>query len=99
FENSLAACKDPVEVEVICSDDVVQGKLALRIAVRDNGPGLKPDVKGRIFDPFFTTKTKGTGLGMAISKRIVEAHGGQIGVGPDPAAGAEIVLSLPRGNS
>jgi signal transduction histidine kinase len=64
--------------------------------VTDNGPGLNADQKRRIFDPFFTTKTKGTGLGMAIAKRIVEAHGGVIAVGPAGAGGAEILIDLPR---
>jgi signal transduction histidine kinase len=49
----------------------------------------------RIFDPFFTTKTKGTGLGMAIAKRIVEAHGGLIAVGSNGERGAEIDVTLP----
>ena len=67
------------------------------IEIGDDGCGIPPEVLPRIFDPFFTTKTKGTGLGMAIAKRIVEAHGGRIGVGPNAAAGgAEIVITLPR---
>jgi PAS domain S-box-containing protein len=100
LENSLAACKDPVEITVTCSADVLEGQPALRIAVRDNGPGLSAEQRLRIFEPFFTTKTKGTGLGMAIAQRIVEAHGGQIAVGaPTDGPGAEIQLLLPRGNS
>jgi two-component system, LuxR family, sensor kinase FixL len=93
FENSLAACRDPVEVA--CSPDTLDGEPALRVAVRDNGPGLNAEQRQRIFEPFFTTKTQGTGLGMAIAERIVEAHGGQIGVGT-PACGAEILITLPR---
>jgi signal transduction histidine kinase len=69
---------------------------ALRVSVTDNGPGLNAEQRTRIFDPFFTTKTKGTGLGMAIAKRIVEAHGGVIAVGSSPASGAEILIDLPR---
>jgi len=57
---------------------------------------LSPEQRTRIFEPFFTTKTKGTGLGMAIAKRILEAHGGRIAVGGDSAPGAEIILTLPR---
>ena len=54
---------------------------AIEVRVRDNGPGLAPEARQSVFEPFFTTKTKGTGLGMAIARQIVEAHGGQIGVG------------------
>jgi signal transduction histidine kinase len=96
LENALAACRDPVRIEVACSETLLGGQKALRAAVRDNGPGLNPEQRRRIFEPFFTTKTKGTGLGMAIAKRILEAHGGQISAGPAPAGGAEIVITLPR---
>jgi signal transduction histidine kinase len=99
FENALAACRDPVEITVSCAPASLDGQPALRVAVRDNGPGLSAEQRQRIFEPFFTTKTKGTGLGMAIARRIVEAHGGQIGVGDPVAAtgrGAEIVVTLPR---
>ena len=65
--------------------------------MRDDGPGLGPEQKRKIFEPFYTTKTKGTGLGMTIAKRIVEAHGGRIAVGEDGGPGAEIILTLPRG--
>jgi signal transduction histidine kinase len=95
LENALAACRDPVEITVACSEAFLKGRSAIRIAVRDNGPGLNPEQRQRIFEPFFTTKTKGTGLGMAIAKRIVEAHGGQLAVG-EAGRGAEIVITLPR---
>jgi two-component system sensor kinase FixL len=98
LENALAACSDPVEIIVFCSDSQLEGQPALRVAVRDNGPGLNPEQRQRIFEPFFTTKTKGTGLGMAIAQRIVEAHGGQIAIGVPTGPGAEIQLLLPRGN-
>ena len=96
LENALAACPDPVRIDVSCSEAKVEGRPAVRVAVRDNGPGLNPEQRRRIFDPFYTTKTKGTGLGMAIAKRIVEAHGGQIAVGPGAGGGAEILIALPR---
>jgi signal transduction histidine kinase len=96
LENALAACKDPVEITIVCATTTWHGKPALRIAVRDNGPGLNAEQCQRIFEPFFTTKTKGTGLGMAIAKRIVEAHGGSIAVGAGGLGGAEILISLPR---
>jgi two-component system sensor kinase FixL len=98
FENALAACSDPVEITVFCSAAQLERQPALRLLVRDNGPGLNPEQRQRIFEPFFTTKTKGTGLGMAIAQRIIEAHGGQSAVGMPPNPGAEIQLLLPRGN-
>ena len=98
LENSLAACRDPVAIAIHCTAAEVDGHPALRVAVRDHGPGLGPEQRQRLFEPFFTTKTKGTGLGMAITKRIVEAHGGRIAVGEDGGPGAEIILILPRGN-
>ncbi len=96
LENALAACPDPVRVAVTAAAVTPNGRPALRVSVRDNGPGLGPEQRQRIFDPFYTTKTKGTGLGMAIAKRIIEAHGGQIAVGTSAGPGAEIVITLPR---
>jgi two-component system sensor kinase FixL len=97
LENALAACPDPVEITIAATTATPEGQPALRIAVRDNGPGLNVEQRQRIFEPFFTTKTKGTGLGMAIAQRIIEAHGGQIAIGTDAGPGAEIRITLPRG--
>jgi hypothetical protein len=51
----------------------------------------------RTLQPSYTTKTEGTGLGMAIARRIIEAHGGRIAAAEGTARGAEIVMTLPRG--
>jgi two-component system, LuxR family, sensor kinase FixL len=96
LDNALAACADPVAVTITCADASLEGRPALRVAVRDNGPGLTAEQRQRIFEPFYTTKTKGTGLGMAIAQRIVDAHGGHIAVGGNSGAGAEILITLPR---
>jgi PAS domain S-box-containing protein len=96
FENALAAGSDPVEVFVRAEDDRLDGQPAVRILVRDNGPGLPPDVRPKIFEPFFTTKTKGTGLGLSIALRIVEAHGGRLALGDSPSKGAEFLITIPR---
>jgi PAS domain S-box-containing protein len=96
LDNALAAGRDPLRIDIRCCEVSLERRPALRIAVKDNGPGLSPEQVQRIFEPFFTTKSKGTGLGMAIAKRIVEAHGGRISLGNGDAPGAEIVVTLPR---
>jgi signal transduction histidine kinase len=93
FENSLAAFTDPVVVNITCRDAALGRKNGIEVHIRDNGPGLSPHARENVFEPFFTTKTKGTGLGMAIARRIVDAHGGQITVG-DAGPGAEFVITL-----
>ncbi len=95
LENALSACKGAVEITVSCSRTMLEGGEAIRVVVSDNGPGLSPEQRRRIFEPFYTTKTQGTGLGMAIAQRIVEAHGGSMGLGDAAATGAEIVIVLP----
>jgi len=65
------------------------------VRVRDNGCGIPPEKLDRIFNPFFTTKEKGTGLGMAISKKIVEAHEGAIAVASEVGRGTEFKVTLP----
>jgi len=96
LDNALAACTGVVEIAISGSAARLDGRAAIRVAIRDNGPGLSAEEHEKIFDSFYTTKTRGTGLGMAIVKRIVEAHGGRVGVGKSGARGAEIILTLPR---
>jgi signal transduction histidine kinase len=71
------------------SDGVVE------LAVADSGPGVPPDLRARIFEPFFTTRPRGTGLGLAVARQIVEAHGGRIEVGERTGGGARFTLLLP----
>jgi signal transduction histidine kinase len=65
------------------------------VRLRDNGAGISPQKMERIFNPFFTTKDAGTGLGMAISKKIVEAHEGTIEVSSQVGQGTEFRVALP----
>lgn len=96
LENAIAACPDPGEIRIRCSDQHLGSKPAVCVSIRDNGPGFDAESLAKVFEPFFTTKTKGTGLGMAIAHRIVEAHGGSIRVGDGPHPGGEILVTLPR---
>jgi len=68
----------------------------VEVSVRDNGPGIASDQLGEIFQPSFTTKTQGTGLGLPISRKIAEAHGGHIHVESTLGEGATFYLWLPR---
>jgi signal transduction histidine kinase len=74
---------------------VENGSGQATVRIRDNGCGIGADRIDRIFNPFFTTKEKGTGLGMAISKKIVEAHEGTIDVVSEAGRGTELVVKLP----
>ncbi len=67
------------------------------VEIEDTGPGIPDEVKARIFEPFFTTKASGTGLGLAVVKRIVEGHGGSVTVRSGPASGTVFGLHFPPG--
>jgi two-component system, LuxR family, sensor kinase FixL len=98
IENAFAAA--PNGSRVFVSASVIQRDQAefLHVRVADQGQGLNDEERLRIFEPFYTTKAKGTGLGMAICRRIVDAHGGKIFVGNESdqeGTGATIVFELP----
>lgn len=76
-------------------DPVRQPARRIELRVRDSGPGLSADERARLFQPFFTTKPHGTGLGLVITRRIVEEHDGDISVRSSPGEGSTFVLSLP----
>lgn len=99
FDNSFDACADPVRISVRCRAVREQNAPAFEIAVRDNGPGIAAEHRERVFDACFSTKTRGSGLGMPIAKRIMEAHGGSIRLGNGAGGGAEVILTLPGTSS
>jgi signal transduction histidine kinase len=73
-----------------------RGRLAsVEVRFRDTGPGIPPQDRENVFVPFFTTKEKGTGLGLAVSQRIVRAHEGTLAVSSPAGGGAEFTLTLP----
>jgi signal transduction histidine kinase len=65
------------------------------ITVRDRGTGISPENLSRVFDPYFTTRRTGTGIGLAISRNIVEGLGGRITVTSQPERGTEVRIELP----
>lgn len=70
-------------------------RLTLRVAVVDDGAGVAEEHLPRLFSPFFTTRQTGTGLGLALVRRVAEAHGGKAHHEPTPGGGATFVLELP----
>ena len=96
LENSLDACRDPVGISLTYAAAELDGHPAVSIVLRDNGPGLSTEQQVGVFEEFYTTKTHGTGLGMAIARRFVEAHSGRIEARSAPDGGAEILITLPR---
>jgi signal transduction histidine kinase len=95
LENSLDARTDPVRVWIDWREARRDGRPVLRLRVRDNGPGVRVEQREKLFEPFHTTKPGGTGLGLMIARRIVEAHGGALELGESTAPGAEFLLTLP----
>jgi signal transduction histidine kinase len=72
-----------------------QGQDEVCLSIQDTGPGIEQQKITRVFDAFVTTKNKGMGMGLAISRMIVERHGGQISVRSDPESGARFQIMLP----
>jgi PAS domain S-box-containing protein len=70
----------------------------VRLTVRDSGVGFEPSQLEQLFEPFYTTKTSGMGIGLSVSRWIVESHGGQLCARPNHGPGATFTLSLPRLN-
>lgn len=73
-----------------------EGTDRARIEVRDNGPGIPEDRRGRIFEAYFSTKKAGSGLGLAMARQIVRQHGGDIRAESNSPGGACFVMVLPR---
>ncbi|MAG32968.1 MAG: hypothetical protein CL908_18990 [Deltaproteobacteria bacterium] len=84
-------------IELSGGENLAGSEIWLRVV--DNGPGIPAEDRDRIWSPFYTTREEGTGLGLALSRKTVEAHGGCIEVVSDPGSGTEFVLAFPKGPS
>jgi signal transduction histidine kinase len=92
--NAVQATPEDGAITVRAALENDAGRALARIEVEDTGAGIAPDVRASIFEPFFTTKASGTGLGLAVVKQIVDAHGGDVKVDSRPG-GTTFVLRLP----
>ena len=92
IKNALESISDDGYVRITCESD----SRAVKINIEDNGCGIEADKLVCIFQPFVTTKQNGTGLGLSVVKRIVEAHGGHITVCSAPGQGSVFTVSLPK---
>jgi two-component system nitrogen regulation sensor histidine kinase GlnL len=84
-----------IETDFHVRHDVGDRGQFLSIDVDDTGPGIAAEDCERIFAPFFTTKTSGTGLGLAVSERLVAQHGGTIRIESEPGRGTRVRVRLP----
>ncbi len=96
--NALDAIAEAPEadprIEVLGGENLAGNEIWIRVI--DNGPGIPADDRERIWSPFYSTKESGTGLGLALSRKTVEAHGGQVELLPDRKHGTEFVVSFPK---
>jgi signal transduction histidine kinase len=99
FDNLVAnACQamgDSGSVDVRITGTALHGATAVRVEVKDGGHGMEPSVLERALDPFFTTRPSGTGLGLPIVHRIIEAHGGELVLDSAEGEGTRVTIVLP----
>jgi signal transduction histidine kinase len=94
-ENAAQAMPEGGTLTLRLAREEVNGVLMARADVEDTGSGIAPDVEPRIFEPFFTTRATGTGLGLAVVKRIIDGHRGRLRVATRAGRGTTFTLWLP----
>ena len=92
MKNALEAMKDGGELTI----EIKHDDMSVSVVFRDSGVGMSDEALAHLFEPYRTTKTKGTGLGLMISRRIVAAHGGEIAVASEEGRGTTFTVRLPR---
>ena len=73
-----------------------RGRDGVEVEIEDSGPGIPENLREQVFNPFFTTKQSGVGLGLSIVSKIVDVHGGRLGVESPTGQGASLWVFLPR---
>ena len=96
--NALDALEESDEpggrIDVQLGENLAGTEVWLRVA--DNGPGIDGNTREHLFSPFHTSKDRGTGLGLPISRKLVDAHRGQLEVRSEPGEGTEFIVTLPK---
>jgi signal transduction histidine kinase len=96
LRNALDACvAASAAPDIVIHSEIDAAQRLSRIAVSDNGVGIRPELRGRVFQPFFTSKRSGTGLGLALVQKIIVFHNGRITAGASSAGGASLQITLP----
>ncbi len=93
IRNAVDAMTESQRRELLVSSNAGHDRM-VQINVADTGPGIASEIAGQLFQPFVTTKRQGMGVGLSISKTIVDAHGGRIWVGPNPGGGTIFRFTL-----
>jgi len=94
IRNAIEAMED-AETRVLVVATSLTSDNVVEISVSDTGTGIAPEVSAQLFQPFITTKSQGMGVGLSISRTIVEAHGGSISARPNPGGGTVFAFTLP----
>jgi signal transduction histidine kinase len=85
-----------LEIRDYCAEAILRdGERCARLTVSDNGEGMTEETLRRIFEPLFTTKPTGTGIGLALARRLIEQHGGLLTVTTELGRGSDFVIHLP----
>jgi signal transduction histidine kinase len=98
-KNALQAVKEDGHVEVTLRRKGSPHAGVIVLEILDNGPGIPEHLRQKIFEPYFSTKARGMGLGMAVVRQIVEAHGGSIAVANREPHGTRLIVELPYKDS
>ncbi|MBN1515311.1 FHA domain-containing protein [Candidatus Sumerlaeota bacterium] len=95
--NAIEACAETENACVKLATKQCDGGKRLAVVIEDNGPGIPQEIQEKIFEPFFSTKgAQGTGLGLAVTRKVIEEHGGSLELDSEEGRGAKFTILIPR---